>query len=292
MASPFPANPSAAPGAADSKPPKPKGLVWTGIILMLVSAVLGTYAGVRAFKPALDLIYSPGMNFPGTGTFDLEAGTYAVYERTGSAPSGVTINQGGSTTLTATNVTVQGPGSASVVVLPATFIQTINDNSSVYAAAVTFRAATAGSYRITITSEKTGKVLVGLTAESLGSRIAGWLVATLGAGFAFVIGFVLLIVGLVKRGRASRAHWQATHGPPGFAGYPGGPGPYPPGPYPPGAYPPTSYPTGPYPPGSYPPGAPGPPPGRAGAPPPGTPPGLPLVPPAEPPPPKDPWANL
>lgn len=65
------------------------------------------------------------------------------------------------------------------------------------------------------------------------------------AGLLFLIGLVLLIVGLVQRSKARRS--------------PLGPGPYPQGPYPPGPYQQGPYQQGPYqPPGPYPPQPPGP----------------------------------
>ncbi len=313
---------------------KPKGLVWAGAILMVLSAVFGIFASTKVFGPAIDLINSPGMSYPGSEMFPLESGTYAVYERTGGASSGINFNRGGRTTLTPANVKVTGPGSSTVTVSQATTVQTINDNTSVYTAAVTFKAPTAGSYTVTIASSSasaSGSVLVGPTATSLGTRIAGWLLGLIAAGLVFVVGFVLLIVGLVRRSRAGRVPWP---GAPGFAGYPGGPGAYPPGGYPPGGYPPGPYGprpgpsgpgagpypgpsgpgAGPYPgPGGYPPGPYGPGPGGPGAPgpqPPGSyppgpnPPGSTRPgprsgegppgarPPVEPPPPKDPWAGL
>ncbi len=68
--------------------------------------------------------------------------------------------------------------------------------------------------------------------------LLGILAVVVIAGLMFVVGLILLIVGLVQRSRARKA-------PPT--------GPSPPGPYPPGSYPPGQYPGGPYPPGSYPP---------------------------------------
>lgn len=92
--------------------------------------------------------------------------------------------------------------------------------------------------------------------------VLGILAVVVVAGLMFVVGLILLIVGLVQRSRARKAP-PAGPSPPGP--YPGGPslyGSFPPGQYPPGQYPPgqyapgqhpgTPYPQVPSPPGPYP----------------------------------------
>jgi hypothetical protein len=79
--------------------------------------------------------------------------------------------------------------------------------------------------------------------------LLGILAVVVIAGLMFVVGLILLIVGLVQRSRARKAPPAGPY-PPGS--YP--PGQHPGGPYPPGAYPPGQYPGSPYPPGAYPPG--------------------------------------
>src|SRR4051794_5313685 len=98
MTLPVPDQPTRDPGA----PKQRSAAVWTGSILMIASVALGILSIVKIAAPALDAANAPSMLVPGTQTYNLETGTYAIYERTGAAGG---FSLGGLTTISIGDVT-------------------------------------------------------------------------------------------------------------------------------------------------------------------------------------------
>lgn len=220
-----PPTPPPAPAGPAGK--KRSGAIWTGVILMAVGLVLGIGALVAVMVPTMAMLQAPGMAAPGSQSFDLDAGENAVYERV--------ANQFDDTTITPADVSVTAPGGAAVKVSPVAGDEILAAENGTYAAVARFKADPAGRYEVKLANATPSRVVVGPTYTGLGRRIAPWLLGGFGAGLLFLIGFVVWIVGLVRRPKAPR--------PPSFgaSGYGPGPGGYAPGGYGPPGYAPPGY---------------------------------------------------
>lgn len=260
-----------------AKKPGGAGILW-GILLLVASVVVGV-AGVIGIAVAgvnsvSDLLDSPKMTVPGSSSFTLEPGTWVIYEPTGTSRVGSPTTRG-LTSLRPSDVTVTGPNGNDVPTGIPGGTQTVTVGSTIYTAAVSFPVDTTGSYRIRIDDVDSGTVLVGKSVFDQFKTIGLWLFAFLFSGLLFLIGLIVLIVGIVRRSSYNRD--QRRRGPPGMAP----PGMAPPGMAPPGMAPPGYAPPGYGPPGYGPPGTPAPPQPQPGWGPPSYPP--PQAPPYQPP---------
>jgi hypothetical protein len=249
---------------------KPSGLIWAGVILVVLAIVLFSVA----IAGIVGVVAMPaGTNFtvPGSATVRLEPGTYAVWVSNGSTYGN------GSTTA---DVDVTGPNGPVRVdrVSSSVFL---NDGSLEFVDRAEFEATSGGRYEVAVDSSSAEVARVASPVSA--SRLALSIGAIIASVFAGLIGFVLFVIGLIRRARAGR---PAPAGAPGY-GPPPGYAPTEPGYGPPPGYAPTEPGYGP------PPGQPGygPPPGPPGpwssptepAPPSGPPLGAPQPPPSAPP---------
>jgi hypothetical protein len=199
--------PAPAPAAA---PAKPKGAFITGIVLMVVSFVVFvacvTWGTITIAGVATN---SPVFTAPGETTATLDAGDHAIW-----TPRDGEYLFADQVTITGPNGEVPGTdyfgGDATV---------SITKGTKTFTPEVTFSAPTSGTYTVEVgEGGPTTDVLVGPPT----SAVTGPFVVIAGAfGFSFIvgmIGLVLFIVGLVKRGRSKRS---AQGPPPGAYGGPG-----------------------------------------------------------------------
>lgn len=291
---PGPAEPPqpGAPGAAAGTPvKKPVAAIWVGAVLAVLGTVAAIVSVVLIASAAIEATSAPSMSVPGTHTYTLEAGTYNVYENVGTS-SGFGTNE---TSILLKDITVNAPSGTSLTVSPVAGNETLSDNSGSYVAVGRFTAATSGAYTVQIASSAgttARSAKVGPTLNRVATDVVKWVLLMLGGGALAVVGVIVLIIGMVRRSRATRANRPGPggygppgYGPPGYGqpayGQPGyaPPGYGPPG-YGPGGQPGFGGPAG-SPPGAAPPG----PDGQPGfGPGPGSPPASP------PTPPRDPWA--
>lgn len=186
----------------------------------------GVGAGVTIVTNVFD---APVVNLPATLHRHLDAGSYEVYQRTGSqrSGSGFSFSQSGPTALTPADVTVTAAdGTQLPVEPPGAMTETITRGSATYTGAARFRVHAGGDYRIDIRAP--GGMPQAVVSRTLGDtfrRSAGWFT---GAGLGVVlagVGLVLLLVGVLRRGRANRpAPAFAALPPPGWYPDPGGSG--------------------------------------------------------------------
>jgi hypothetical protein len=127
--------------------------------------------------------------------------TYVVYELTGGRFGDGTLDGGGLTTITPDQVRVTAPDGSPVPVSELVGMdQTVTRGSEVYTGAVQFDTPSSGTYLVEIATPGT-RVVVG---RSLGSALGGplrWLAGVGSGGLLFLVGLVLLIVGLARRRR-------------------------------------------------------------------------------------------
>jgi hypothetical protein len=136
------------------------------------------------------------------------SGTYEVYQRTGTrgGGGGFTFSNDEPPTLQPQDVVVVGSDGSQLVTSPALGAQeTITRGSGSYTGVVTFNVTTSGDYTVNIAAD--GGLPEAIVTRSIGSAAhaaAKWLVLLVLGALAAAIGVVLLIVGIVRRNRASQ----------------------------------------------------------------------------------------
>jgi hypothetical protein len=83
--------------------------------------------------------------------------------------------------------------------------ETLTKGSAIYSSAIGFTTPQAGRYDIRISAPGSGEVVVGRSAFGRLERVGRWFALGLLAGLILLLGFILLIVGSVRRGRSSAA---------------------------------------------------------------------------------------
>jgi hypothetical protein len=171
-------------------------LLFVGVLLIVPLVVRGVGSVART-------ITARSHPTPGLIDVDLGSGRYFLYEWTGtsrrSGNFGFSNDRGIS--LTPSMVAVTGESGQAVPVSPVFSTETITKGTKIYTAAVAFDTPRAGHYTIRVAGEQPGEVLVARPiGESFRRLGRPFLVALLG-GMIAALGLVLLIVGLVRRGR-------------------------------------------------------------------------------------------
>jgi hypothetical protein len=164
---------------------------------------------------AVGTITTRSVSTPGSTQRHLDAGTWLIFERTGTTTGGAgfTITRNSLTDLTPDEVSVTGPSGAVTVRLAAPN-QTITRGSTIYTSAVQFRVVIAATYQIRVDSVTPGEVLIGRSLSDVFRGFLGFaLLGGLGALFLF-IGVVLLIVRAARRPQATfLPAWAGAGGP-------------------------------------------------------------------------------
>jgi Protein of unknown function (DUF2510) len=174
------------------------------LVLGIIVAIPGVLILVFAFWHALS---GPTYTIPGSLHLDLGPGRYVVFERTGHRSSfgPVTVERDRGLLLETNQLVVNGPGGTSLEVREATPNENITRNSDRYVSSLEFTTPRAGRYELDFSGAEPGRVIVQRPLEDLVSRRAAWVVA-IGVGWLVaLIGMVMLITGVVRRGRAERA---------------------------------------------------------------------------------------
>ena len=175
-----------------------------GIVLLVVGLVGGIGSAVGLVKGLADrigdTITSPVRTTPVDQLLPLTPGSYLVYERVDSPTDGGTFNG----TLTSSDIKVTSSSGATVAVRDPTFLESLTRGNARYDGAAQFDIATAGTYRVEITGSEPTRVIVAHRLLSGLGDAGRWLALLALFVLAFVVGFVLLIVGLVRRSRARK----------------------------------------------------------------------------------------
>jgi Protein of unknown function (DUF2510) len=236
-----PSAPAAAPVA------RGRGLVLAGIVAMVAGAVLGIASFVflvasivSTFNEQVD---ASVVQFPGTASVQLHEGRYAIWVQ---EPQAFQIDP--------SQFEVTGPDGAPVPLSRSGDGEsyTMLDGSA-FAAVAAFQATQAGTYHVDATAvggDTTGSFSVAPTFVSAVIDHGWWALGIGSGGLLFVLGLILLVVGLVQRHRAREALAAPVPAVPYQAGSYEYATPTPPAPMPPAPMPPPPPPTGP-PPGWY-----------------------------------------
>ena len=179
--------------AATSEPArKPGPPLAVSIVVLVVGFVVSAIGAIGTGVLFAQSIDGSVLELPTTTQRHLGTGDYNVYLRSGD--------------FGALDVSVTAADGASVPVHPSGSSNTsITSGSDTYDAVDEFHVSSAGSYLITISSSAGGgRVIVARTFQSSLDKATSWLIV-LGSGVPLaILGFVLLIVGIVRRDRAAR----------------------------------------------------------------------------------------
>lgn len=184
------------------RPPKPRPSLGLAIGLMVLGIALGILSFVMVTLPLLKLVKeAPSVATPGSVTLHVNRGLYKVFEPTGTVTNAVTP-------IHAADVNVSGPGGG-IPVSDTDPNENLTRANRRYASATAFRVSTPGDYTVRIGGAHGQALIVRSLADAVRSRV-GWVAAIPIGGLCFLIGLVLLIVGIARRSRAKAA----------FSGYP------------------------------------------------------------------------
>lgn len=215
-------------------PQKKKGGVALVLgIVLLVLSVVGGIGGIAlgGTKIADFENQTQRVSVGSSKTLNLTAGDYTIYTKL-------------SFSSIASDVTITDPDGKAVTKRPVSGSLSTTINGSTWYAEDDFTVTKAGNHKIEAKGDfgsptgGSGEIIVGPSfASSVGVALGLILGGVFGGGLLFVIGLVLLIVGLVRRGKSKRPNvpmMPPTYGgPPGYGGPPAGPPGYggpPPGP--------------------------------------------------------------
>ncbi len=191
-------------------------LIIVGAVVTGVALIVGVTAGVIVARsvggPLAETLTSPSRPTPVDAQLHLKAGRYTVFELTGrqSTSGPVTTTTGTSPTVTPDMVQVTGPSGRTISASALTSSsETLTRGQNIYSGTARFVVPESGIYHVQVESPALTKVLI---APSFGSglrTVLGWLAAGIGSSVAFVVGLVLLIVGVVRRRRPADPPEQA-----------------------------------------------------------------------------------
>jgi uncharacterized membrane protein YidH (DUF202 family) len=242
------------PVPARGGPPGPRLI--TSLVVTGIGVVIAAISVIIIVIPLVGTLTSPSYAVPGDIRVHLRHANYTVYQHTGTRSTfGSTHDDNPPAIRMAPSaLAVTAPDDSSVPVEFDGNDETLTRGSNVYSGALTFRVPSSGEYDLTFTNPTPTTVVIARSLSDAVRSVAAWFAgAALGAAIA-VGGVIMLIVGMVRRGRAKRAMYGGWGPPPGSG--PPWPGPYPPQQYPPQQYPPQwGGPPGPPGPPTYPPPA-------------------------------------
>jgi hypothetical protein len=188
---------------------RPGPALWLSILLLILGIAGIVVSGLGVGRAVVhSILDAPVLTSPGKEQVLCRSGTYLLYVENGSS----------SLSATTASVTVTGPGGENIPVEAESTSQTFSKNGQQFSGALGFVASTAGTYTVSVHTSGSS-VLVAPSFTTAAQENIGWIVGIFVSGILALVGFVLLIVGIVRRSRAKRAvpYGGAWGGPPGSA---------------------------------------------------------------------------
>ncbi|RZV43750.1 MAG: hypothetical protein EX269_12750 [Acidimicrobiales bacterium] len=182
---------------------KPGPSLPLSIGLIVVSTIVFCVALYILVRPIFGLLSGDPIPVPGRATEQYDEGVYDIYEQVFSFGGGF-----GRTSLRPEDVVVTGPDGI-VATQRVSSISSLSRNGANYEAVLQFEAATDGDYTVDI-SGTDGWVVIGESFDTAWDGAAPWIIAAIVSSLTFLVGFVMLIVGMVRR----RNHVDRSTGPP------------------------------------------------------------------------------
>jgi hypothetical protein len=189
-----------------TKEPGPRfGISLVVMTLGLIAAVVGVVALVSSFW---SVINGPVYPVPATVRVHLGSGDYRVYELDRSG-----ANVGGPPLVDSQTLAVRAPGGSPVPVVETSRNETLTSGSERFDTVVRFHAPTDGIYTLRFRTASPTRVMIEHPLEDLVRDNLAWVGLIIIGGLLAALGFVMVIVGLVRRGSARRRALAASAGP-------------------------------------------------------------------------------
>ncbi len=188
---------------ATDRPPGPRfGISLSVLLAGVLAAAIGVLALVGAFWSVLR---GPVYAVPATVRLHLDAGGYRIYEldRSGSGRPGRPL-------VDSSTVSVRSPAGSPVPVLGTGRSESIANGSEHFDTVVRFDAPTSGTYTLRLTPDTPTRVMVQPPLEDVVRDHLGWLLLVLVGFGAAAIGFVMVVVGVVRRSAARKRSSPVT----------------------------------------------------------------------------------
>ncbi len=211
--------------AVDAMPRrKPGPPLAVGFAVLAVGALVAVPSLVVIVTRTVHALSSRVLVTPGSTERHLTPGTWRVFQRTGTKTgvAGLSITHLNPPDLQPAEVTVTGPDGG-VPVGYTTVSETLTEGRAVYTAQLQFDVTSAGTYRVRVDTPAPSEVVIARSLTDVYRGAGGWLVGIFLGGLTAVVGVVLVVVGSVRRSRATaNPTWRPP--PPGWY-----PDPYQPG---------------------------------------------------------------
>ena len=191
------------------------------LLVMGLGVIIGVFSVVKAVSPFVNSFRSSTHFSDEVVHQHLGSGEYRVYEGTGTTGGfgSTRFRNARRVTIGPENVQITDAAGRSVATGFVSSSETITRNQRVFTAAVAFHIDDAGDYTIAVHPRFPIEFIISRSLGDTFKTSAPWIGTGALGGLIFILGLVLLIVGMVRRSRANRpAFAGAAGGPPG-AGY-------------------------------------------------------------------------
>ena len=187
------------------------------LAVMVVGGLLGAVAIVNVIPTFVRTVRSPtSLVAPGATTVELKAGSYQVFERTGTSrgTGNVAITNSGGITLSPEQVVVVGPEGSRLPTASANGSETITLGSGIYTGAVAFRVRTSGDHEVRIEADARGDLFVSRSLGDTFGSMTPWFTVGFSGAVVGCAGFVMANVGAARRRGATpaTAGWTSSSG--------------------------------------------------------------------------------
>jgi len=178
------------------------------IVVLVAGFVVALVGGIGAAVAFARSLPGSVSGLPAVVHRHFDPGRYDVYQRTGNTNNSFPFSATDTfpTTLSPADVAVSAPDGTDVPVLPPSQPEAkLSFGSDSYTAVAEFSVNQAGDFVVVI-RDKGGQreVLIGRAGSDLLQAPAGWLVVFGSGGLVALVGFVMLLVGIIRRDHVAR----------------------------------------------------------------------------------------
>jgi len=178
--------------------------LWFSIITLSIGVGIFTWGAWQAYNTAFETLSVPAFDLPGSETRNLSAGEYEIYVRTGSA---FDFGSPDTTALPSLDeIVVTNMETNETMPLRNLFvIDPVVRGTNRYDSVASFTVEIAGPYRVEIDStSEANRALFARSLETGLEQSISWAIFMAVGFVVFLIGTVLLIVGMVRRNTARK----------------------------------------------------------------------------------------
>lgn len=175
--------------------------LWLSIITLSIGTIAASLGLYLSFQSAFELLNEDSFEIPGEQTRSLDPGKYEIYTLAGSmsfrdfeftlAEEAVRLDA----------IRVTNAETGEEVEIEPLFTTELGRSSNVYESAASFEVVSTGRYTVSIDAKEESRAVFGRSIESAFDRVVPWLIATAVGVVLFVLGMILLIIGMVRRKR-------------------------------------------------------------------------------------------